>query len=263
MRLHATIRNWCSSAGLLLTLVALPSLAQNHRDQKSNVPRPNPQQQRQENRQPRREERRESRPQQNLNRDAHAAQETQPAPPAPHLYPQYQPPAQGHHSGQWLNQQRQKPPDQQRKALENDPAFRRLPRETQREYEQRLQRFNSLPSDRQHQVLRRMETWEHLTPQQKQNFLGMRNQFNSLPADRRRAVHNAIDTLRAMPPDARERAIESGRFSQFSQQEKQILNDVTRLPLASAPQPSPGPAPESQTTQQNNGQQRYVPRPPH
>jgi len=259
---HATIRNWCSPAGLLLILLATPALAQNRRDQQSNVPRPN-RQQGQQNRQPRSEERRESRPQQNLNRDAErSAPESQPAQPS-HLYPQFQPPSQGHHSGQWLNQQRQKPVDQQRRALESDPAFRRLPRETQREYEQRLQRFNSLPADRQHQVLRRMETWEHLTPQQKQNFLGMTNQFKSLPQDRRRAVHNAIDTLRAMPPDARQRAIQSGRFSQFSPQERQILDDATRLPLASAPQGSQGPAPEAQSSEQDNGQHRYVPRPPH
>ena len=262
MPLRATIRKWCSSAGLLL-LVASPSLAQNHHNQQANVPRPNQHPQRQENRQPRSEERRETRPQ-NLNRDAaRPAPQSQPAPQPPHLYPQYQPPAQGHHSGQWLNQQRQKPPDQQRRALENDPAFRRLPRETQKEYEQRLQHFSSLPGDRQHQVLRRMETWEHLTPQQKQNFVGMSNQFKSLPADRRRAVHNAIDTLRAMPPDARQRALQSGRFSQFSPQERQILDDVTRLPLASAPQESANPAPESQTAPPDNGSHRYVPRPPH
>ncbi len=107
-----------------------------------------------------------------------------------------------------------------------------------------------------------MEAWEHLTPQQKQNFLGMRNQFNSLPADRRRAVHNAIDTLRAMPPDARQRELQSGRFSQFSPQERQILDDATRLPLAPAPQQSGSPEGESQNSQQDSGQRRYVPRPP-
>jgi hypothetical protein len=264
---RATIRKWCSSAGLLLIFLAPPLLAQHRRDQQRNVPRPNVQQPRQENRPQRREERRESRPQPNpprtnLNRDAaRPPLQSEPASPT-HVYPQYQPPTQGHHSGQWLNQQRQKPPDQQRKALESDPAFRRLPRETQREYEQRLQRFNSMPSDRQHQVLRRMETWEHLTPQQKQDFLGMRNQFNSLPTDRRRAVHNAIDTLRAMPPNVRQRELQSGRFSQFSPQERQILDDATRLPLAPAPQQSGGSGPESGNSQQNSEQHRYVPRPP-
>lgn len=152
------------------------------------------------------------------------------------------------------------PPDQRRKTLENDPSFRRLPRETQREYEQRLQRFNNMPPERQQQVLRRMETWEHLTPAQKQDLRGIGQQFNSLPPDRRRAVRNAIETLRAMPPDARQRELQSGRFGQFSQQERDILNGAARLPLAPAPQESN--APEPQNDQQRSGQQRYVPRPP-
>lgn len=112
-----------------------------------------------------------------------------------------------------------------------------------------------MPPDRQQQVLRRMETWEHLTPQQKQDFRGIGQQFNGLPQDRKHAVRSAIDTLRAMPPQARQREIESGRFSQFSPDEKQILNNATRLPLA--------PAPEENPSQQNTGSRRYVPRPPH
>lgn len=84
----------------------------------------------------------------------------------------------------------------------------------------------------------------------------MDSQYKSLPPDRRQAVHNAIQTLRAMPPDARQREIQSGRFSQFSPQERQVLNDASRLPLA--------PAPQSEGERQpNTGQQRYVPRPPH
>jgi len=149
------------------------------------------------------------------------------------------------------------PADQQRRALENDPSFRRLPRERQQEYEQRLQRFNSMPADRQQQVLRRMETWEHLTPQQKQEFRGVGSQFNSLPPDRRQAVRNAIESLRAMPPDARQREIQSGRFSQFSPQERQILNGASRLPLAPAPSES------AQPDQPGGASQRYIPRPPH
>jgi Protein of unknown function (DUF3106) len=258
MTLRAQIRQGCTWAGLMLALVALPSFAQNRRDQQRPVPRPNVQERRQErrdDRQQRREERRDSRPQ--FNREpARPAPQFQPA-PRPQYRP-YQPPTQGHHSGQWLNQQRERPLDQQRRALENDPAFRRLPRESQQKYEQRLQRFNSMPPDRQQQVLRRMETWEHLTPQQKQDFRGIGSQFNNLQPDRRRAVRNAIDTLRAMPPDARQREVQSGRFSQFSPQERQILNDAARLPLAPAPPDSGSSAPE----QQNTGSQRYVPRPP-
>lgn len=168
----------------------------------------------------------------------------------------YQPPAQGHHSGQWLNQHRDMSIDQQRHALENDPQFRRLPPERQQRLEQRLQRFDSMPPERQQQVLRRMETWEHLTPQQKQEFRGVGAQFNSLSPDRRQAVRNAIESLRAMPPGARQREIESGRFSQFSPQERQILSGASRLPLAPAENEPTQPAPP------NSGSQRYIPRPP-
>ena len=113
-----------------------------------------------------------------------------------------------------------------------------------------------MPPDRQQQVLRRMETWEHLTRQQKNQFRATDSQFRSLPPDRRQAVRNAIETLRAMPPQVRQREIESGRFSQFSPQERQVLNNAVQLPLAPAPN---GQQPYQPTT----GPQRYIPRPPH
>ncbi|PYV79846.1 MAG: hypothetical protein DMG93_20125 [Acidobacteria bacterium] len=278
MKWGAQIRLGCMCASMMLATIALPSSAQNRRDQQRPAPHPNTQP-RSEQPQPRREQPRreqpryeqphqqrgkESRERQQFNRppsppDMRREPQFQPRPqPLPQReYRPYQPPSQGHHSGQWLNQHREMPPDQQRRALENDPSFRRLPRERQQEYEQRLQRFNSMPPDRQQQVLRRMETWEHLTPQQKQQFQGVRSQFNGLPPDRRQAVRNAIESLRAMPPDARQREIQSGRFGQFSPQERQILNGASRLPLAPAPGES-APQPD-----QSGTQQRYIPRPPH
>ena len=258
---------WHGWAGLLLVLIAALAFGQNRRDQQRNTPRPNVQQ-RQEPRQQTRENRRESRPQFNReptrpqnNRELGRPQFQAPQPPKREDRP-YRPPTEGNYSGQWLNQHRAQPLDQQKRALENDPAFRRLPRETQRDYEQRLQHFNSLPSERQQQVLRRMATWEHLTPEQKQNLRGIGSQFNSLPPDRRRAVRNAIDTLRAMPPDARQRELQSGRFNQFSPQERDILNGAARLPLAPAPEQPNGSPPQPPSNQQNTGQQRYIPRPP-
>jgi membrane-bound lytic murein transglycosylase len=184
--------------------------------------------------------------------------ESRPAPrnETPRPAPSYQPPAEGHHSGQWLNQHRGQSLDQQRQALQSDPHFRSLPPERQQRFEQRLQRFDSMPPERQQQVLRRMETWEHLTQQQKQQFRTTNEQFKSLPPDRRQAVRNAIESLRAMPPQARQRAIESGRFNHFSPQEREVLNNAAQLPLAPA-------EPEPQTNQPETGSQRYIPRPPH
>jgi hypothetical protein len=150
---------------------------------------------------------------------------------------------QGHHAGQWLRQYQNVPRDQQQKALNNDPEFKKLPPERQERLRQRLDRFNNLPPDRQKQVLNRMETWEHLTPQQKSEARQVFSGIRSLPPERRQAMQNAVNALRAMPPDARQRAIESGRFSQFSSQERDLLNGVSKLPLA--PSEAPGePSPE-------------------
>ena len=153
----------------------------------------------------------------------------------PVFHPQQnQTPTQGHHAGQWLRQYRGMPADQQQKALTNDPAFRKLPPQRQEQLRQRLQRFDSLPPERQQRVLNRMETWEHLTPQQKTEARQVYSGIRNLPPERRQAMHNAIDALRAMPPAARQRAIESGRFSQFSPEEREMLNGVSKLPLAPA-----------------------------
>jgi len=152
--------------------------------------------------------------------------------------PHQAPPMQGHHAGQWLRRYMDLPPEQQRRALDSDPQFRRLPPEQQQRLRERFQHFNSLPPQQQQRVLNRMETWEHLTPQQKQEARQIYSQLRALPPERQQAMHNAINALRAMPPAARERSIESGRFSQYSPQERQMLRGITQLPLAPAEAPA-------------------------
>lgn len=246
MTVSVQLVRWMAAAGLLLAFTAPLSLGQNRRNNQS-VPQPNHQQSRPSYPQPRAQ----SQPRyQNAPRPSQPGVDYRSAPQNT-----YRPPAQGHHFGQWLNQQRNQPPEQQRRALQNDPQFRHLPTTRQQEYEQRLQRFNSLPPARQEQVLRRGEVWEHLKPQQRQDFRNFASQYNSLPPERRQAVRSAIQTLRAMPPQARQREIESGRFSQFSPQERQMLNNASNLPLA----PTPG---ANQPASPQTGPGRYVPRPP-
>lgn len=256
MRVAAQFKHQCAVLSIVLAL-AVPFFAQNRHG--SSAPRSSPPPQRS------------SRPAAPQPRYQSPPRNYQPAPrqnaprenaPRQNEIPRpYQPPAQGHHSGQWLNQHREQPLDQQRRALESDPTFRRLPPQRQQQLEQRLQHFNSMPADRQQQVLRRMETWEHLTSAQKQQFRSVDSQFRALPPGRQQAVRNAIQTLRAMPPEARERAIGSGRFNQFSPQEQQILNNAARLPLAPA-QPNASRPEPPQSQQSGTGPQRYIPRPP-
>jgi len=254
MKVRAQIGRWLGSTGLLLALALPLSLAQNRRDQQRPAPQTGHQQSQPSYAQPR------SQPRQQY---PSPRSQSRPAPqpqfrPAPALRENnaYRPPSQGHHFGQWLNQHRDQPVDQQRRALQSDPHFQQLPPDRKQRFEQRLQNFNTLPPDRQQQVLRRGEVWEHLKPQQRQEFRNFSAQYNGLPPERRQAVKNAIQTLRAMPPEARQRELQSGRFNQFSPQERQMLNDASTLPLAPA-QPNSN-QPEAPMT----GPQRYVPRPP-
>ena len=82
-------------------------------------------------------------------------------------------------------------------------------------------------------MLNRMETWEHLTPDQKQEARQIFGQMRQLPPNRQRMVLTAVRDLRAMPPDQREAVINSERFKgMFSDQERNMMREATRLPLA-------------------------------
>jgi hypothetical protein len=145
-------------------------------------------------------------------------------------------------SRNWLGQYRNVPRDQQERALENDPQFRKLAPQRQQQLRQRLDRFNSLPPQQQERILNRMDTWEHLTPQQKQTARGLYQQMQKLPPGRRDMVENAIHDLRQMPPEQRQQALESPRYrNMFTPGERNMLNGITELPLAPANSESEGP----------------------
>jgi hypothetical protein len=156
-------------------------------------------------------------------------------------------PRPGGHAGDWLRRYKGMSPGEQERALQNDPAFRRLSPERQQLLRQRLQHFASLPPEQQQRMLNRMETWEHLTPGQKQQARALFGRMQQLPSDRRRMVSTAVRDLRAMPPGEREQIIDSNRFrSVFSPEERDIMRGATRLPLAPPEngRPEEAPAPE-------------------
>jgi len=164
------------------------------------------------------------------------AQRRQAPPPAQHVqqaHPQQNGAQPRGHAGDWLRRYKDLSPEEQDRALRSDPAFQRLPPERQQQLRQRLQHFSNLPPQQQLRMLNRMETWEHLTPEQKQQARQIFNRFRQLPPDRQRMVTTAVRDLRGMPPEQREKIINSDRFkSMFSDQERDMMRDATRLPLA-------------------------------
>lgn len=155
-----------------------------------------------------------------------------------------------HHAGDWLRKYKDLPPDQQQKALENDPQFRKLPPDRQLKLQQQLRRFSALPPDKQKVILKRMETWEHLTETQKKAAKNVFTKIRQLPPARRTLMMSAIRDLRHMDPQRREQAIDSDTYrSRFSGQERDLLKGVLQLPLApvnaeNQQQPPPGAQPQ-------------------
>jgi len=150
--------------------------------------------------------------------------------PAAHATPAHHP---IHHAGDWLRKYKDLPPDQQQKALENDPQFRKLPPDRQVLLQQQLRRFSALPPQRQKVILQRMETWEHLTEAQKRAAKTVFSKIRQLPPARRKLMAGAIRELRKMDPQQREQALDSAEYrGKFSNQELDLLKGVLKLPLA-------------------------------
>lgn len=148
---------------------------------------------------------------------------------APQRQQQQAHPAVPGHGGDWLRRYKDVPPAEQERALQNDPAFRRLSPEKQQMLRERLQRFSSLPPQQQLRMLNRQETWEHLTPQQKNQV----RQMQQLPPDRRRMVITAARHLASMPQQQRDQVLASERFKKmFSDQEREMVRGATTLPFA-------------------------------
>ena len=143
--------------------------------------------------------------------------------------------------GDWLRAHKDLPPDQQQKALENDPGFKRLSAQRQAELKERLRKFNSLPPDQRERALQRMDYWSKLSQDQRAQVRTANQQLQTLPADRRTMVHKALRHLRQMTPQERQQEFQSAKFqSTFSGQEQTILKNLAEInPPADNGNPSP------------------------
>ena len=132
--------------------------------------------------------------------------------------------------GDWLQEHKDLPLDQQLKLLENDPKFKKLSPDRQNALRDRLKKFNSLPPAKREEALKRMEFLSKLTPQQRQQLRDASQQLQGLPPERRVAVHKAVRHLRQMPPNQRKEVLASDRFkSTFSDQEQKLIGQLAEL----------------------------------
>lgn len=133
------------------------------------------------------------------------------------------------HLGDWLNQHRNLPVQEQERVLRSDPSFRRLQPAEQDRLVQQLHHVNQLPEEQRQRRLARNEILEHMSPQEQMRVYNSMNRLNGLPPDRRAMLGNAFRDLRAVPMDQRATVLNSSRYqNSFSPEERGILSDVLR-----------------------------------
>ena len=132
--------------------------------------------------------------------------------------------------GQWLQNHKNLPPDQQEKLLESDPNFKKLPPERQQQLRDRLRKFNSLPPEQRERALNRMQFIANLSKDQRQQIREANQVLQTLPQDRQILLHKAIRHLSQMTPQEREQAMSEDRFkNMFSEQERGILSKLSAI----------------------------------
>lgn len=132
--------------------------------------------------------------------------------------------------GDWLQEHKDLPLDQQLKLLENDPKFKKLPPDRQNALRDRLKKFNSLTPEKRAEAIKRMEFLSKLSPTQRQQLRDANQQLQGLPPERRVAVHKAVRHLRQMPPNQRKEVLASDNFkTSFSDQEQKLISQLAEL----------------------------------
>jgi Protein of unknown function (DUF3106) len=151
-------------------------------------------------------------------------------------------PGPGPHLPEWMARHSNLSPEEQHRALENEPGFRNLPPQTQLRLHNELSQLNNMPPEQRRRLLQRNEAMEHLTPQQRQQFNGSLAQLGAFPPDRRRLVARAFHDLREMPLAQRQAMLSSDRMrGEFTDQERGTLTNLLAVePYIPVQQPNGG-----------------------
>jgi Protein of unknown function (DUF3106) len=136
----------------------------------------------------------------------------------------------GSRLGDWLQSNKDLSPDQQEKALERDPKFKKLPPDRQAALKERLRKFNALSPEQRQRALQRMNYMAALSPDQRQQLRDANKTLETLPPDRKVMVHTALRHLRKMDPQQRAETMQSEQFrTTFSDQEQGILKQLSGI----------------------------------
>jgi hypothetical protein len=132
--------------------------------------------------------------------------------------------------GDWLNQHKTVPVQEQERMLRSDPSFRGLPASEQQRVVQQLHQVNQMPDEQRQRRLARAEALEHMSPQDRARVSGSAQRWVAQPPERQAMMKSAFRDLRGVPEDQRLTVLNSDRYKgQFSAEERGILADMLRV----------------------------------
>jgi len=141
-------------------------------------------------------------------------------------------------------------PEERQKMLEGLPPARR------ERVEARLREFENLTPEARERLRREYTEFQQLPPDKRDAIRGLFRRFSELPPHRRHELRRELGRLRSMPSEDRAERIASEQFrSNYSGQEREMLEGLAILPSPRSGMGGRGPLTGTQPGGRSAGQQ--------
>lgn len=138
----------------------------------------------------------------------------------------------------WIEQLRDRSPEEQQRFMENNERFKSLPPERQAQIRRNLEQWNKLNPEQKNAIIDRERFFESLSPQQRQYIRNtLLPRWQAMPFERRQILLGRLRVLRDLSPEARAAKLNDPNFMQgLSPDEQQTLRDLNQLRSPLPPQ---------------------------
>jgi hypothetical protein len=121
-------------------------------------------------------------------------------------------------------------PAEQRKFMDNNPRFQRLPAMQKENIRQRLDQFNALPEGERELLLQRFQLFRQLPAGKQQQARRVYRVWRELPVERRKTLIREFESLQGMTSPERTARFGSSEFADsYEIREHRILRALTDL----------------------------------
>lgn len=131
----------------------------------------------------------------------------------------------------WVQNLRDRSPQEQEQFMQNNQQFRNLPPERQAQVRQNLAKWNKLPPEQQNAIRDRERILSRMTPEQREHFQNdILPKWQQMAPARKQLIQGRLHVLQGMTPSQREEALKDPQFMRgLSPDEQSTLRDLNSL----------------------------------